>query len=149
MEVEGIRIDNLELQLAETRKQMEEMMQSMRDAFAAQMHQVQSLFQSNNVGAGHEQGGTSNHTVTPVTTQPPPSAASVPAGRDGVQQSTHSQSRGINHNGPVKVPKFGFPHFTGENPRSWICKCQKYFHFHPMSDNYMILTAAMYMEAVW
>lgn len=39
-----------------------------------------------------------------------------------------------------------FPKFSGDNPRLWICKCMKYFNFHPINDHDKLLLAAITME---
>lgn len=157
------RIEALELQLADTRKQMEQMMQSMqqsmmqsmqdamKDAFSSQLRQVQQLLNQNITNGGEvpqDRTGT-NDPVPPVATAPGVSPANpipVHHGREGADHSPHSQSRGPAIPQTVKVPKFEFPRFNGEHPRNWIRKCQKYFHLNPMNEEDMVLTAAMHME---
>lgn len=157
------RIEALELQLADTRKQMEQMMQSMqqsmmqsmqdamKDAFSSQLRQVQQLLNQNITNGGEvpqDRTGT-NDPVPPVATAPGVSPANpipVHHGREGADHSPHSQSRGPAIPQTVKVPKFEFPRFNGEHPRNWIRKCQKYFHLNPMNEGDMVLTAAMHME---
>jgi len=39
-----------------------------------------------------------------------------------------------------------FPKFSGDNPRNWLRKCQKYFAFNTLSDPQKILTAGLHME---
>ncbi|KAK6135833.1 hypothetical protein DH2020_030441 [Rehmannia glutinosa] len=47
-----------------------------------------------------------------------------------------------------RIPKFDFLKFSGENPRLWLRKCNKYFIYHALSDFEKIVTAGMNIDGM-
>ncbi|XP_026379637.1 uncharacterized protein LOC113274474 [Papaver somniferum] len=49
-------------------------------------------------------------------------------------------------------PKIDFPKFDGNNPRSWIQKCNKFFQLHLMDEEQKVMIASLHLEGradVW
>lgn len=44
------------------------------------------------------------------------------------------------------MPRMDFSKFNGDDPRSWLRKCRKYFLMSPMNDCERVVLAGMYME---
>ncbi|KAK2970567.1 hypothetical protein RJ640_020569 [Escallonia rubra] len=51
-----------------------------------------------------------------------------------------------NHNLP-KFPKLTFPRFEGINPRGWVRKCEQYFEFCPIHEDYKVSYASVHFDA--
>ncbi|XP_026383409.1 uncharacterized protein LOC113278901 [Papaver somniferum] len=45
-----------------------------------------------------------------------------------------------------KAPKLDFPRFSGDNPRSWICKCERFFQIHSTVDEQKTKITSLYLE---
>lgn len=57
-----------------------------------------------------------------------------------------SSSRGKDTQSFPKQPKMDFPVFNGDNPRSWIKKCNKFFSFYQIPDHQKVDFVFMNME---
>lgn len=60
----------------------------------------------------------------------------------------HLQTNRLTHPySTYKGPKLDFPKFDGQDPRSWLSKCDKFFQLNPPSDERAkVLCAAIYLE---
>ncbi|XP_026458493.1 uncharacterized protein LOC113359009 [Papaver somniferum] len=45
-----------------------------------------------------------------------------------------------------KTPKIDFPKFNGDNPRRWVCKCERFIYLKSVAANQQTEVAAMYLE---
>ncbi|XP_026459345.1 uncharacterized protein LOC113360006 [Papaver somniferum] len=45
-----------------------------------------------------------------------------------------------------KIHKLDFPRFSGDNPRSWIRKCERFFQIHSTSDEQKTEIASLYLD---
>ncbi|XP_020097231.1 uncharacterized protein LOC109716293 [Ananas comosus] len=45
------------------------------------------------------------------------------------------------------LPKLEFPTFVGENPRSWVRRCERYFDIYGIKENQKIELVALHLEA--
>lgn len=90
------------------------------------------------------------YSVTPpiVTTDPIPHSTPIKITPPPIVHNNHQQTQTQNwnyneslgyrpsfHNTGYKPPKVDFPKFEGKDPRSWIRKCEKYFHLYPCLDD--------------
>ncbi|KAK2980270.1 hypothetical protein RJ640_016948 [Escallonia rubra] len=46
----------------------------------------------------------------------------------------------------MKTPKLNFPRFNGENPRGWVRKCEQYFDFCPIHEDFMVAYASVHFD---
>ncbi|KAK2986193.1 hypothetical protein RJ640_012451, partial [Escallonia rubra] len=45
-----------------------------------------------------------------------------------------------------KPPKLSFPRFNGDNPRGWVRKCEQYFEFCPLHEDFKAAYASIHFE---
>ncbi|KAK2989789.1 hypothetical protein RJ640_022560 [Escallonia rubra] len=46
-----------------------------------------------------------------------------------------------------KFPKLTFPRFEGMNPKGWVRKCEQYFKFCPLHEDYKVSYASVHFDA--
>nr|CAD1818222.1 unnamed protein product [Ananas comosus var. bracteatus] len=46
----------------------------------------------------------------------------------------------------IPIPRLEFPNFSGDNPRNWVRRCEKYFEIHGITDSQRLEIAAMHLE---
>lgn len=88
------------------------------------------------------------HTQLPPHPQVPPTHVS-----HNPTASIHQWVPFDKNNSFYKPPKVDFPKFEGQDPRSWISKCDKYFQLNPSLDaRAKVICATLYLEGdadVW
>lgn len=72
-------------------------------------------------------------------------------GGRGVEQTTKGRNKDQNSLNLLlaELPKnfkIEFSRFDGNNPRSWISKCNKFFNFNPISDESKMSLAQIYLD---
>ncbi|KAK2979977.1 hypothetical protein RJ640_006785 [Escallonia rubra] len=60
------------------------------------------------------------------------------------QQNNNSINSG---NQLPKFPKLSIPRFDGVNPRGWVRKCEQYFEFSPIHEDYKVAYASVHFDA--
>ncbi|XP_026399008.1 uncharacterized protein LOC113294848 [Papaver somniferum] len=58
----------------------------------------------------------------------------------------HMHSGGISFPPPQRMPKVDFPRFDGDNPKSWLQKCEYYFQMHDLPDNTKTRMEAIHLD---
>ena len=48
----------------------------------------------------------------------------------------------------IKMPKVELSKFNGDDPRSWIKKCQRFFMYNPISEDQKVLFASLHLDGV-
>nr|CAD1817770.1 unnamed protein product [Ananas comosus var. bracteatus] len=46
----------------------------------------------------------------------------------------------------LPIPRLDFPYFNGDNPRSWVRRCEKYFEIYGIKEHQRLELATMHME---
>ncbi|XP_026399861.1 uncharacterized protein LOC113295752 [Papaver somniferum] len=62
----------------------------------------------------------------------------------GFHSNFHSRGRDSNHF--HRTPKLDFPRFDGDNPKSWIQKCEYYFQMHNIAELHLTKMEAIHMD---
>ncbi|KAK2991803.1 hypothetical protein RJ640_013134 [Escallonia rubra] len=62
-------------------------------------------------------------------------------------QAKLALAKNPNHNSSMpKTPKLTFPWFNGDNPRGWVKRCEQYFKFCPIHEEYKVAYASIHFE---
>lgn len=75
--------------------------------------------------------------------EPPPKPVYTPPHNRLAQSSQHQAVTGFN-----RATRLEFPKFSGDDPRSWMRRANRYFQNNPMDDLAKVNHAAYFMTGV-
>ncbi|XP_026459874.1 uncharacterized protein LOC113360593 [Papaver somniferum] len=130
------KVNQLALQLNTTstkedvqtvKMEVEKIIQSLRSEFEKTLRSQLTNFFSHNPYPGEAEGSTGGYAHT--------------EGNDLFAHTNIRNPHSINH-----IPKLDFPRFDGENPKSWIQKCEYYFQMQGVPDVNRTRMAAIHLD---
>ncbi|XP_026444472.1 uncharacterized protein LOC113344718 [Papaver somniferum] len=131
-----LKVNQLALQITTTstkedvqtvKIEIEKSMQSLRSEFEKTLKSQLAKFFSNNRDSGEAEGSTGGFSHT-----------------EGNNLFAHTNIR--DPHSFHRIPKLDFPRFDGENPKSWIQKCEYYFQMQGVPDVNRTRMAAIHLD---